>query len=79
MSTPHVGDNTGENTSDSVNSGQRSPGLALLGILALAVSAWGIAGGPTLPDPSALAWIAVIAATATGLVLVLAGARSARR
>lgn len=61
------------------DSGHRAPGLAILGIAALLVAAWGLADGPTLPDAGTIGWIAVIVGVVGGLVLILAGARSGRR
>ncbi|MGV9710554.1 hypothetical protein ACWDTI_07810 [Gordonia sp. NPDC003424] len=57
----------------------RAPGLVLLGVAALLVAGWGIAGGPDLPDAASLGWIAVAAGLSIGLILIVTGARSSRR
>ncbi|MGW0038899.1 hypothetical protein [Gordonia sp. NPDC003376] len=58
---------------------RRSPGLALFALLGVAVAAWGLADGPTLPDLATLGWVAVVIGVIAGLVLIVSGARSARR
>ncbi|MGP3706262.1 hypothetical protein [Gordonia paraffinivorans] len=54
----------------------RAPGLGILGVIALAVAAWGLAGGPSLPDAADLGWIAVGVGVLIGLVLIVSGARA---
>ncbi|NDK89035.1 hypothetical protein GYA93_05485 [Gordonia desulfuricans] len=71
-------DNTDTNAS-TTEAARRSPGLALFALLGLAVAAWGLADGPTLPDLATLGWIAVAVGAIAGLVLIVSGARSARR
>ncbi|MFW0784374.1 hypothetical protein AAFP35_07600 [Gordonia sp. CPCC 206044] len=57
----------------------RAPGLTVLGLVALVVAAWGLLGGPDLPDAADLGWIAVGTGLLIGLILILTGARSSRR
>ncbi|MEE3848874.1 hypothetical protein VZC37_00915 [Gordonia sp. LSe1-13] len=57
----------------------RSPGLVLLGIAALLVAGWGLAGGPDLPPAADLGWIAVAGGLVIGLILIVTGTRSSRR
>ncbi|MYR06235.1 hypothetical protein GTV32_07875 [Gordonia sp. SID5947] len=57
----------------------RAPGLVMLGLAALLVSGWGLAGGPDLPSAAVLGWLAVAVGLVVGLILILTGARSSRR
>lgn len=70
-----------ENTeaADDEQTGRRSPGLVLVGIVGLLIAAWGIAGGFALPDAGVVGWAAVGIGLAVGLVLILTGARSTRQ
>ncbi|GAC69876.1 hypothetical protein [Gordonia soli] len=61
---------------DSRDHGHRAPGLGLVGLAALAVAGWGLAGGPDLPDGAGIGWVAVIVGVIVGLVLIATGARS---
>ncbi|GAB88091.1 hypothetical protein, partial [Gordonia rhizosphera] len=65
--------------SEATDTRHRSPGLIILGIVALVLAGWGIAGNPDLPDAADLGWIAVAVGLLIGLVLILTGARSSRR
>ncbi|MDY6807686.1 hypothetical protein GIY30_17065 [Gordonia sp. HNM0687] len=71
-----IDDDTDAGTPDTRH---RSPGLILLGIAALLVAGWGLAGGPDLPPAGDLGWIAVAVGLAIGLLLIVTGARSSRR
>lgn len=55
--------------------GHRAPGLALLGIAAIAVAIWGLADTPDLPSASVLGWGVVGIGLIVGLVLLVSGAR----
>ncbi|AZG44933.1 hypothetical protein [Gordonia insulae] len=57
----------------------RSPGLVVLGIVALLVAGWGAVGEPDLMSAAHLGWIAVAGGLVVGLILILTGARSSRR
>lgn len=57
---------------------RRAPALVLLGLVALAVSAWGLSGGGNLPDAVNPLWILVGLAVLVGVGLVVMGARSGR-
>ncbi|WAC54742.1 hypothetical protein [Gordonia sp. SL306] len=61
------------------DTGHRAPGLAILGLAALLVAGWGLAGGPDLPSAADLGWLAVGLGLVIGLILILTGARSSRR
>ena len=65
-----------DNNGTTADQGRRSPGLALLGLAALAVAGWGLVGGPDLPDLAALGWVAIAVGLAVGLALIVTGARS---
>ncbi|MFT4088096.1 MAG: hypothetical protein QM658_13295 [Gordonia sp. (in: high G+C Gram-positive bacteria)] len=54
---------------------RRSPVLAVLGVLALGVAGWGLAGGPALPDLNAVPWLLVTLGLLAGLALVISGFR----
>ncbi|MEJ9078914.1 hypothetical protein WKY82_10870 [Gordonia malaquae] len=54
---------------------RRSPGLAVLGILALMVAGWGLLGGPSLGDTRALPWAVLAVGVVIGLGLVASGMR----
>ncbi|MGV9671923.1 hypothetical protein ACWDPV_15225 [Gordonia sp. NPDC003504] len=58
---------------------RRAPGVALIGVAALAVAGWGLADGPTLPDPATLGWLVVGVGVVIGALLILSGTRSSRR
>ena len=62
-----------EQASDAV--GRRAPGLALLGIAAIAVAIWGLTDKPGLPSASVLGWGVVGIGLIVGLVLLVSGAR----
>ncbi|ASR02516.1 hypothetical protein [Gordonia rubripertincta] len=68
-SDPNVADDHNEST-------HRAPGLGLVGIAALAVAGWGLAGGPALPDAANLGWAAVGIGLLIGLILIISGTRS---
>jgi hypothetical protein len=72
-------DDTDLRTTGSSDTRHRAPGLVLLGIAALSVAAWGLAGGPDLPSAGDLGWIAVATGLVIGLLLIVTGARSSRR
>ncbi|GAC48677.1 hypothetical protein [Gordonia aichiensis] len=55
--------------------GRRAPGLALVGVAALAVAIWGLVGTPELPSASVLGWGVVGIGLVVGLVLLVSGAR----
>ncbi|WP_461665384.1 hypothetical protein [Gordonia sputi] len=55
--------------------GRRAPGLALLGIAAIAVAIWGLTDTPGLPSASVLGWGVVGIGLIVGLVLLVSGAR----
>ncbi|MGX7695607.1 hypothetical protein [Gordonia polyisoprenivorans] len=57
---------------------RRAPVVALIGLAALLVAGWGLADGPTLPDPATIGWALVGIAVAVGALLIATGARSAR-
>lgn len=63
---------------DGLASRRRAPGVAVVGVAALAVAGWGLADGPTVPDPSTIAWVAVAVAVTIGTLLIVAGARPGR-
>ncbi|MFT4124743.1 MAG: hypothetical protein QM662_00725 [Gordonia sp. (in: high G+C Gram-positive bacteria)] len=73
MNTPRT------DAADHAETRRRSPALAVLGIVALAIAGWGLADGPALPDIQVLIWLAVGAALVAGVTLVIAGARAGRR
>lgn len=75
--TPGTPDDTPSSADDHPT--RRSPGLAILGLAALAVAGWGLADGPVLPDPTILGWAAVIGGLVVGLVLIVTGAHASRR
>lgn len=54
---------------------RRSPILAIAAIGALAVAAWGLLGGPNLPEVNALPWILIGLGLIAGLVLIVSGIR----
>lgn len=53
----------------------RSPLLVVLGVLAIAVGAWGLSGGPDLPDVNLLPWILLGVGALAGVVLIASGFR----
>lgn len=55
--------------------GRRSSGLALLGVVAIAVAVWGLAGSPDLPSASVIGWVVIGVGLVAGLVLLVSGAR----
>ena len=54
---------------------RRSPWLAVAGLLAIAVGAWGVAGGPDLPDLTLLPWVLIGVGVVAGVVLIASGLR----
>ena len=68
-----------DETTSATEASRRSPGLIILGVLALAVAGWGLADGPSLPNLDAIAWIAVAVAVISGLFLIASGAKASRR
>ncbi len=70
---------SGSNAADDyAESTHRAPGLGIVGIAALAVAGWGLAGGPALPDAADLGWAAVGVGLLIGLILIISGTRSRR-
>ena len=70
-------DNTDDSDPDRAPQ-RRAPVVALIGLAALLVAGWGLADGPTLPDPATIGWALVGIAVAVGALLIATGARSAR-
>lgn len=54
---------------------RRSPALAIGGLIALGVAAWGLTGGPDLPDLNLLPWILLALGLVAGLALIASGIR----
>ena len=44
-------------------------------LLAIAVAAWGLTGGPDLPDLNLLPWVLIGVGTLAGVVLIASGFR----
>ncbi|ATD70266.1 MULTISPECIES: hypothetical protein [Gordonia] len=65
-------------TEDYAESTHRAPGLGIVGIAALAVAGWGLAGGPALPEAADLGWAAVGIGLLIGLILIISGTRTRR-
>ncbi|MGO3325998.1 hypothetical protein [Gordonia sp. (in: high G+C Gram-positive bacteria)] len=55
--------------------GRRNPFLAVLGVLALVVAAWGLAGGPNITDSGAVPWTILVIGLVVGVGLVASGIR----
>ncbi|MEZ5212606.1 hypothetical protein [Gordonia sp. (in: high G+C Gram-positive bacteria)] len=54
---------------------RRAPILVMAGVLAIAVAAWGLTGGPDLPDLNLLPWVLIGVGTLAGVVLIASGFR----
>ncbi|RPA65395.1 hypothetical protein EF294_05075 [Gordonia oryzae] len=73
------GDPSDTDHGDTVHTPQRrAPVVAVIGLATLLVAGWGLADGPTLPDPATIGWALVGIAVAVGTLLIATGARSAR-
>lgn len=55
---------------------RRAPILVIVGVVALAVSAWGLSGGASLPDGMNPLWVLVGLAVVVGVGMVVLGAKS---
>ncbi|NMO01004.1 hypothetical protein HH308_07220 [Gordonia sp. TBRC 11910] len=55
---------------------RRAPVLVIIGVIALLVSAWGLAGGGALPDGVSRLWVLVGVAVVVGIGMVVLGAKS---
>ncbi|GEE01921.1 hypothetical protein nbrc107696_23670 [Gordonia spumicola] len=54
---------------------RRSPGLAVMGVLALLVAGWGLADGPSIDQTHTLPWALLAVGVIVGLGLVASGFR----
>lgn len=54
---------------------RRNPFLAVLGVIALAVAAWGLSGGPDITETSAIPWTILAVGLIVGIGLVMSGIR----
>lgn len=55
---------------------RRTPLLAVLGVIALGVAAWGLTGGPEIPSLNPLLpWILIGVGVVAGVVLIASGFR----
>ncbi|GAA2051062.1 hypothetical protein [Williamsia deligens] len=64
---------------ESEDRGPVDVGQVIVGLIALAVSAWGLIGAPSLHDSTVAVWVGVAVAAAVGLALVVGGGVRARR
>lgn len=55
--------------------GRRNPFLAVLGVLALMIACWGLAGGPNITDSGAVPWTILVVGLVVGIGLVASGIR----
>ncbi|WOC11256.1 hypothetical protein [Gordonia sp. MP11Mi] len=55
--------------------GRRNPFLAVLGVLALLVAGWGLAGGPDVTNSGTIPWTILVVGLVVGLGLVMSGIR----
>ena len=55
--------------------GQRAPGFVIIGLSAIAVAVWVLAGSPAIDDAATIGKIAVGACLLLGITLIATGAR----
>ena len=53
----------------------RNPFLAVIGVLALMIAGWGLAGGPDITDSGAIPWTILVIGLVVGVGLVASGIR----
>ena len=66
------------NDTENLPEARRSPLLIVAGVVALAVGAWGLSGGPSVPELNLLPWILIGVGTLAGIILIASGFRRPR-
>lgn len=63
-------------TAQNVTARRRAPGYMLIGVSAIAVAVWVLAGSPAIDDAATIGKIAVGACLLVGITLIATGART---